>query len=187
MTFRYLYLFLVTAVVGTWACNGGESVVESNEEGGAVAPSVPRNRQPFVGAWSLKRIERRNVEGELLEPPTDDRVGYLIYDEAGYMGVTLMRLNRSPHAMEVEGRGQPTPEEALQDYSAYTSYFGRFTVNEEENMVIHHLEGSLNPGGAGSDYERLYDFAGGDLVLKPPMRGDGSQSLLTWEKLPDLD
>ena len=87
----------------------------------------------------------------------------------------------------VDGRGEPTAQEALQDYSAYISYFGRFTVNEEERMVTHHLEGSLNPGGVGSDYERSYDFLGGDLVLKPPMRDDGSQSLLTWERLPDLD
>ena len=119
--------------------------MESNEEGGVVGPLIQRTRQPFVGAWALKTIERRNVEGELLEPPTEDQVGYLMYDETGYMGVTLMRPNRPPPARVVDGRGEPTAQEALQDYSAYISYFGRFTVNEEERMVTHHLEGSLNP------------------------------------------
>ena len=187
MTIRYVHLILALAVVGTWACGGAESVLESNEEGGVVVPLIQRTRQPFVGAWALKTIERRNVEGELLEPPAEDQVGYLMYDETGYRCVTLMRPNRPPPARVVDGRGEPTAQEALQDYSAYISYFGRFTVNEEERMVTHHLEGSLNPGGVGSDYERSYNFLGGDLVLKPPMRDDGSQSLLTWERLPDLD
>ena len=183
MTIRYIYLLLALAVVS--AC-GGESVVDSNDVGEFASPPIPRNRLPFVGAWSLKKIERRDAEGALLGPPTEDRVGYLIYDEAGYMGVTLMTPNRTPHALVVDGRGEPTAEEALQDYGAYTSYFGRFTVNEEKNIVTHHLEGSLNPGGAGADYERFYNFTDDALELRPPMRADGSQSLLTWERLPDL-
>ena len=96
MTIRYVHLILALAVVGTWACGGAESVLESNEEGGVVVPLIQRTRQPFVGAWALKTIERRNVEGELVEPLTEGQVGYLIYDETGYMGVTRMRPTRPP-------------------------------------------------------------------------------------------
>ena len=138
------------------------------------------NRQ-FVGAWSLKSIERRGADGELAGAPIQDRVGYLIYDAAGYMGVTLMRPDRVPYAGD-----EPTVAEALDQLGSYTSYFGRFTVDEIGGFVTHHLEGSLNPDGAGSDYQRFYTFGGDTLTLQPPEREDGLKSFLTWERLPDL-
>ena len=138
MTIRYVHLILALAVVGTWACGGAESVVESNEDGRVVVPSIQRTRQPFVGAWALKTIERRNVEGELLEPPTEDQVGYLMYDETGYMGVTLMRPNRPPPARVVDGRGEPTAQEALQDSVHTSPILGglRSTKKKEWSRII---------------------------------------------------
>ena len=135
----------------------------------------------FAGAWSLARIERRDAAGELLAPPIEDRLGYIIYDAAGYMGVTLMRSGRQPYS-----EGGPTAEEALAQIGTYTSYFGPFSVNEDEGYVTHHLEGSLDPGGAGSDYQRFSTFGESTLTLQPPAREDGSKTFLTWERLPDL-
>ena len=134
----------------------------------------------FAGAWTLVKIERFDADGELLAPPIEDRVGYLIYDPAGYMGVTIMQPDRQPYA------GQRTPEEALAAYSTYSSYFGTVTVNEAEGFVTHHLEGSLNTRGAGSDYRRFYTLSGNRLTLQPPAGANGSKTQLTWEKLPNL-
>jgi len=134
----------------------------------------------FAGAWTLVKIERLDADGELLAPPTEDQLGYIIYDPAGYMGVTIMQPVREPYA------GQRTPEQALAAYSSYTSYFGTFTVNEDEGFLTHHLEGSLNTGGAGSDYKRFYTFSGNRLTLQPPAAANGNRTELTWEKLPDL-
>ena len=97
------------------------------------------------------------------------------------MGVTIMQPDRPPYA-----GNQPTHLEALASYSTYTSYFGTFTVNEAEGFVTHHLEGSLNTHGAGSDYKRFYTFSGNRLTLQPPAGDNGNQTELTWEKLPDL-
>ncbi len=114
-------------------------------------------------------------------PPIEDRLGYIIYDPAGYMGVTIMQPDRPPYA-----GNQRTPEEALASYSSYSSYFGTFTVNEAEGFLTHHLEGSLNTRGAGSDYKRFYALSGNRLTLRPPAGENGNKTLLTWEKLPDL-
>ena len=152
--------------------------VASSPVNGASASSTQRQ---FAGAWSLAGIERRSAEGELLSPPTEDRLGYIIYDPAGYMGVTIMRPDRVPYAED-----GPTADEALAQFGSYSSYFGRFTVNEAEGIVTHHLEGSLNPSGAGSDYRRFYTFTENRLTLQPPPREDGSKAFLTWERLPDL-
>lgn len=139
------------------------------------------SRQRFAGAWSLARIERRDADGELLAEPIEDRLGYIMYDVAGYMGVTIMRPGRKPYS-----ESGPTAEEALALIGTYTSYFGPFSVNEDEQYVVHHLKGSLDPRGAGSDYQRFFTFGENTLTLQPPARDDGSKTLLTWEGLPDL-
>ena len=193
MTSRFACLTASVGVVASCACgtstpsadsrataasaSASASVSASSEDG--TQASGPR--QQFAGAWSLSRIERRNAEGELSLPAIEDRLGYLIYDAAGYMGVTLMRPDRVPYSED-----GPTADEALAQLGSYTSYFGRFTVHEDEGFVTHHLEGSLNPSGAGSQYERFYTFTGDSLTLQPPAAEDGSRAFLTWERLPDL-
>ena len=144
-----------------------------------VATADPESQ--FAGAWTLVKIERSDADGELLAPPIEDRIGYIIYDPAGYMGVTIMQPGRQPYA-----GNRPTPEEALASYSTYTSYFGTFTVNEAEGFLTHHLEGSLNTRGTGSDYKRFYTFSGNRLTLQPPADENGNKTQLTWEKLPNL-
>jgi hypothetical protein len=39
-------------------------------------------------------LEQFDASGELLAPPIEDRLGYIIYDPAGYMGVTIIQPNR---------------------------------------------------------------------------------------------
>ena len=167
-------------LVASFAC--GESNPPADSSGSSALDAAASSAQrPFVGAWSLARTERRSADGALLSPPTADRLGYLIYDAAGYMGVTLMQPDRVPYAED-----GPTADEALAQLGSYTSYFGRFTVDEVAGVVTHHLEGSLNPSGAGSDYRRVYTFTENSLTLQPPPREDGSKAFLTWERLPEL-
>ena len=83
----------------------------------------------------------------------------------------------------------PTPEETMAAYRTYTSYFGPYTVHESENYVVHHLAGTINPGGVGSDYQRFVEFSGKRLILRPPVtkNSDGEESHLSiiWERLSD--
>ena len=158
---------------------GGSQPVEEAAGDAAEAEANPTSR--FAGAWSLVSSERRDADGGLIGEPVEDRVGYIMYDDAGYMGVALMSPGREPYS-----EGGPTPDEALAQYGSYASYFGRYSVNEAEGYVTHHLEGGLNPSGAGSGYQRFFTFEGDRLILQPPARDDGSRSFITWERLPDL-
>ena len=174
-------LFGVLALVAPSACgeSGSTDAVADPMPSADVSPADPQSR--FAGAWSLSRIERRDADGELLSPPIEDRRGYLIYDSAGHMAVTLMLPDR-----ELYSEGGPTAEEALAQLGSFTSYFGRFSVNEAEGYVTHHLEGSLNPGGVGSDRQRFYTLTENRLTLQPPAREDGSKSFIVWDRLPAL-
>ena len=173
---RFALLATVTVILGvSFACGGSEPA----EPAAAMEVENPNDR--FAGAWSLVRSERRDADGELIGEPLENRVGYIMYDPAGYMGVALMQPDREPYS-----EGGPTGEEALAQMGSYASYFGRFTVNEADGYVTHHLEGSLNPDGAGSDYQRFFTFEGENLILQPPAAEDGSRSFITWERLPAL-
>ena len=162
-------------------CGTSEPPSGTESEGAGSSGPVAASLQQFAGAWSLARIERRDTNGELLSPPIEDRLGYIMYDTSGHMGVTIMRPDRQPYS-----EGGPTPDEALSLIGTYTSYFGPFSVNEDEGYVTHHLVGSLDPRGAGSDYKRFYTFGENTLTLQPPPREDGSKTFLTWERLPNL-
>ena len=169
-------LLATVVLVLSFAC--GESAPPAEP---AAEPEAANPNDQFAGAWTLVRSERRDADGELIGAPREDRVGYIMYDPSGYMGVTLMSTDREPYS-----EGGPTAEEALAQMGSYASYFGRFTVNEEEGFVTHHLEGSLNPDGAGSDYRRYYTLEGDTLTLQPPASEDGARSFITWQRQPDL-
>ena len=170
----------VAALALSFACGGSGPAGEA-EDASMAEMSNPADR--FAGAWSLVQRERRGPDGELAEPVVDNRVGFIIYHPSGFMGVTTMSPGREPYS-----EGGPTAEEALAQMGTYNSYFGRFSVNEEEGYVTHHLEGALNPSGPGSDYQRFFTFSedGNTLTLQPPPDADGVKSFITWEKMPDL-
>ena len=178
---KLIALFSLVPLVALSGCGGGAPAAEVAEGIPVVDIATADAKSQFAGAWTLVKIERFDADGELLAPPIEDRVGYIIYDPAGYMGVTIMQPDRRLYASN-----QRTPEEALGSYSTYTSYFGTFTVNEAEGFLTHHLEGSLNTRGAGSDYKRFYVLSGNRLTLQPPAGENGNKTQLTWEKLPDL-
>jgi hypothetical protein len=173
-------LITLLGLVALSACSGSAPAAEVAEDTPVLDVATADSNSQFAGAWTLVKIERFDADGEPLAPPVEDQLGYIIYDPSGYMGVTIMQPDREPYA------GSRTPEQALAAYSSYTSYFGRFTVNEAEGFLTHHLEGSLNTRGAGSDYKRFYTFSGNRLTLQPPAGANGNKTELTWEKLPDL-
>ncbi|MYD72243.1 MAG: lipocalin-like domain-containing protein [Acidobacteria bacterium] len=176
-------LFASVAVIAAFGCSGEAPPAEPEAEAAAPAETAidTSANERFAGVWSLTRIERRDVNGELLGEPTTDRLGYLMYDASGHMGVTLMQPDRQLYAGDT-----PTADEALDRLGTYTSYFGPFTVNEADGYVTHHLLGSVNPSGAGSDYQRFFTFGDNTLTLQPPPNDRGEKSFITWTRLPDL-
>ena len=138
----------------------------------------------FVGSWKLVNIETRNAKGEIV-PPADpnanqNRTGYIIFDDAGYMAVTIMPVGRQKAA-----GAQITDEEAQAALAGYAAYFGTFTFNEKEQSVTYHVEGSVDPA-LGRDQKRFFEMSGNRLTLKPPPGPSGNQQRIIWERMPDL-
>jgi hypothetical protein len=149
----------------------------------AAKTSAKSVKDRFVGAWKLVNIETRNAKGDVVPPAGGavNRTGYIIYDAAGYVAVSILPVTRKTNA-----GAQITADEAKAAISGYAAYFGTFTPDEAGGFVIHHLEGSLNPGMA-ADQKRFFEFSGDKLTLQPPPAANGNKTKLTWQRMPDVN
>jgi len=138
----------------------------------------------FLGFWEIDRIERRTLDGT--ELATEQfAAGYLIYMPSGYMAVHLMRPDRRPY----EGP-RPTALEAHAAIGSYASYFGPFSVDAEEGVVVHGRAGHLDPDSIGVDAPRAFEFRDGQLILRPPVSTVDGQEVRTsvfWNRLSALE
>jgi len=181
----------VLILLGSFAVFGAAAWPEAAlPQGAKRAAAVESSRADaanrFAGTWKLIAIERLGSKGELLPPAappafgSPNPTGFVVYDAAGYMGMTIMQSGRPKFAGV-----QPTADEAKAAFLGYVSYCGTFSVNAD-GVVTHHIQTSLNPNNTGTDERNSVQFSGNRLVLKPPRGVDGIQSQLTWERMPDM-
>ena len=134
----------------------------------------------FIGTWKLVSYQNRS-DDQVTYPLGKNPVGYIMYNDEGYMAVALMASNRRRFSsMDIMGG---TTEEIVAAYGTYISYCGKYEVTEDR--VIHHVEVSFYPNWIGEDQARFYKFEGDKLILStPPMILGGKQQsgYLIWER-----
>lgn len=136
----------------------------------------------LMGTWRLISCEQRSADGEVTYPFGEDAVGYLIYNQDGYMFAALMPRSRTRFASgDIIGG---TTEEKAGAAETYVSYCGRYEIQGDK--VIHHVELSFFPNWIGSDQEREIELIGRRLTLSTPpflVRGRQRSSHLVWERV----
>jgi hypothetical protein len=141
---------------------------------------MPSN--PLTGTWRLLSWENRSIYGQISYPLGRDAVGYIIYNEDGYMSVAIMRPNREKFAAGDLLGG--STEEKAQAAATYVSYCGRYEFLGD--MVVHHVELSLFPNWVGVEQKRLVELRGNRLTLstRPILLGSKQQTArLIWERV----
>ena len=127
--------------------------------------------------------ENRSIDGQKISYPLGrDAVGYIMYNQDGYMSVTIMRPNRAKFAAGDLLGG--SVEEKAQAAETYVSYCGRYEFRGD--TVIHHVELSSFPNWVGVDQERLVELNGNRLTLstRPILLGGIEQTAhLIWERV----
>ena len=139
-------------------------------------------QNPFIGTWRLVSCELRSVDGQISYLFGQDTVGYIMYNEDGYMSVAIMGTKR-PKFVSGDIRGGST-EEKVAAADTYLSYCGRYELQRDK--VIHHIEVSLFPNWVGVDQERIYEFDRDRLLLSTPpfLVSDMQQTAhLIWERV----
>ncbi len=137
----------------------------------------------FVGTWRLVTYYLDRQDGERFYPFGEDAVGYLTYQEDGYMSAGFQKAGRSAFASETMSKA--SGDEALAAMQTHYSYCGKYEVFSDK--IVHHVEVSSFPNWTGSTQERQYFFEGNRLTLRPaPRVVDGVQRTgvqLTWERV----
>jgi hypothetical protein len=161
----------------------GEPRAQQNAGRPVDAAAARAANSRFAGTWKLASQEIRDPRGQnvRLTPNNIGRLGYIVYDPAGYMGVTIQSPGRQKFAGPL-----PTPDEARAALATYTSYWGSFAVNDTATVVTHQTFGSLSTATSGTNMVRGFTIAGNQLTLRPPVNAEGNQPALTWERVPDL-
>ena len=138
---------------------------------------------PLIGTWRLISWETRSLDGQKISYPLGkDAVGYIMYNEDGYMFVAIMRPNRVRFAAGDLLGG--SAEEKAQAANTYVSYCGRYEFHGD--TVTHHVDLSLFPNWVGVEQERLVELRGNRLMLstRPILLGGMKQTAhLIWERV----
>ena len=136
----------------------------------------------LVGTWRLVSFESRDANGKVSYPWGKDTVGYIMYNEEGYVSVSIMSPNRRRFATGDIGGG--TTEEKVEAADTYISYCGTYEV--QDDTVIHHIELSFFPNWIGVDQRRILSLEGDRLSLStPPIAVAGVEQThhLIWERV----
>jgi hypothetical protein len=141
---------------------------------------MSRNR--FVGTWRLVSAEHTDSDGKITYLHGKDPVGYIMYNDDGYMCVAIANSSRSNSVSD--DRMSATSEEKIAAADTYMSYCGTYEIRDDR--IIHHVKVSLFPNNVGKDQERIFQFDGDMLSLTtPPSLIGGARRVghLVWKRV----
>ena len=138
----------------------------------------------LIGSWKLISFHIQDSNGQTTYPFGKDAQGRLIYEPDGRMAVQLM--NPSRPGFTSNDPLVTSEAEVRAAFGGYTAYYGTYSVNPDEQIIVHHIEAALLPNWVGTDQQRHFDFDGKYLTLKGSLILGGVQGAvsLVWERLP---
>ena len=125
-------------------------------------------KDSVVGTWKIISWESLRPNGQILNiwmglHPT----GLIIYQPNGYMAVQIMADPR-PTFVQIPGTTPPPYDEFRNAFYGYYAYWGKYTINDAGNGVVHDVQGSERPGEVGLKYQRAVSIDGTKLVITTP-------------------
>lgn len=130
----------------------------------------------FVGTWLLVSQESINADGRRTPSRGEGAAGILMYDGAGNMAVQLMRTDA--HAAEYTDLN--SLETAMRGFLAY---YGRYDVDETQQVIRHHVIGASYFGYRGTIQVRRYSLIGDMLTLQAASAPDDTTRVLIWRRV----
>jgi hypothetical protein len=132
---------------------------------------MDRDNASLVGTWRLLEVADKkgpdghfNPEGTWTFPYGKKPAGYFVYDATGHVSIHIMKTP-APAPFSSGDDATPTSSELKAVYDGYVGYFGRYSVDEANGIVIHHVEGSLWPSFIGTDQKRPFELSGDRLTI----------------------
>jgi len=140
----------------------------------------------LVGTWSLESFTATDEEGEVIDVMGAGATGFICYSPDGWMSVQVVGADRMRYDIPDIGGG--TDEQTLSAARGCFTYAGKYTVDEDNALVYHHLEFSLIPNWVGSRQKRYITKERDNVLVlgsDPVRMGPGGKkrvSALRWIK-----
>lgn len=138
------------------------------------------------GTWRLDSFTGTDEEGNVIDIMGDGAKGFICYSGDGWMSVQIIKPDRPRYDIpDVAGGSE---EQTLAAARGLFAYAGRYTVDEENGIVYHHLEFSLIPNWIGSTQKRYINKESEKVLVltaDPVRMGPGGlkrKSRLRWIK-----
>ena len=138
----------------------------------------------LLGFWELVKFEAIADDGTAIYPFGQNVRGLLYYGSDEIMSAQLGNVMRAN--FENPDFRFPSSTETQEAFNGYISYFGKYSVNEARQYIIHEIEMSLFPNWIGTRVKRFYEIKGDFLILsasKLDYNGVYRVPTLTWKKI----
>jgi hypothetical protein len=136
--------------------------------------SVTANAQTLekqiVGTW-IAVSQYVDQGGKKLEPFGPDPKGMVVYDANGRFILVLQRATLPKFTSNNRMAG--TAEENKAIVQGSIAYFGRYSIDEKEQKINLHYDGSTYPNWDGDDQTRLISIFGDELKIISPVSAVG--------------
>jgi hypothetical protein len=127
--------------------------------------------EQLVGVWQVKSFADSLSDGGTYYQYGENPSGGILYTADGFMS---LHLAREPRPTFADGYQQATPAEMRSALEAYVAMYGRYSFDEQECVVTHHVLGCNWPDMIGANLVRPLELSGDTLTLKPaPFEQDG--------------
>lgn len=161
---RHYGINAALALAGVLALTGGGSVHAASDA------EIEEVRQQFIGHYELVSFVRFPEEGGEVDTGYEGRI---MYDGYGNMSAIGMPRDLPERAASGQERGG-------------FAYYGSVSYDLENDIVIHHVEGSPTRGSwVGEDNIRYFEFVDGYLKLSMKDENGRTTGTLTWRKYED--
>lgn len=120
--------------------------------------------EQLVGVWKIVSLADSLSNGGTYYQYGENPTGGLVYTADGFMS---LQLAKQPFPRFSEGYEGATVEEMKAALAAYVAMYGRYSLDEEECVVTHHVLGCNYPDMIGMNLVRPFDLSGDSLTLKP--------------------
>jgi Lipocalin-like domain len=142
--------------------------------------SLLDTRARLIGAWRLLSWYEKGADGKVHYPLGENAAGQLIYSAEGQVSDQPMRVNVP--RFENDDWREATPEGRARAWLDYFGYFGTFSIDEEQDAVIHHVEGGWFPNLNGANESDFSVSKGNGSYSTPTLHCVGQVRIL-WEKI----
>ena len=148
---------------------------------GSVVAQQKTLKEQLIGTWTLVSSDQVRLDGSKLKQFGDNPTGINVFDANGRFFVLIASADNSKIASNDPNK--KNPEEVGGLITESIAYYGTYTVNEGEKLIILYLDASTFPNQIGTDQKRtITSLTADELKYSSPAAASGVQVHQVWKR-----